>query len=141
MAKAFTIKPEPTKEPAHEDAFAHIEILLGKVLRIGVLTAASIIILGVILFFAREHGGVSYDQALGKGLTIHSLSPRTIWDGLRHGSSRDVIFLGVLALILTPITRVAMTVWLFLHQRDWIFVACAGFVLVVLVLGLVGIGV
>jgi uncharacterized membrane protein len=141
MAKAFTIKPEPAKEPAHEDAFAHIEILLGKVLRIGVLMAASIIILGVILFFAREHGDVTYDQALGKGADIHSLSPGTIWNGLRHGSSRDVIFLGVLALILTPITRVAMTVWLFLRQRDWIFVACAGFVLIVLVLGIAGIGV
>lgn len=139
--KAFTVKPESPNEPAHEDAFAHIEILLGKVLRIGVLTSAGIIILGLILFFARERGDVSYDQALGKGLTIHSLSPGTIWDGLRRGSSRDVIFLGVLALILTPITRVAMTVWLFLHQRDWIFVACASFVLIVLVLGIVGIGV
>lgn len=141
MAKVFTVTPEPPQEPAHDDAFAHIEILLGKVLRIGVLTAASIIILGLILFFAREHGDVNYDQALGKGVDIHSLSPGTIWDGLRHGSSRDVIFLGVLALILTPITRVAMTVWLFLHQRDWIFVACASFVLVVLLLGIVGIGV
>ena len=81
------------------------------------------------------------DQALGRGETITALTPRALWNGLKDGSAQAVIMLGILLLILTPIVRVAMTVLLFFKQRDWIFVACAGFVLTILVLGIVGIGI
>lgn len=139
MGELFTVKPEM---PAHEDErFVSIELLLGKTLRIGVIAAAAIILLGVALFFIRERNAVSYDQALGKHEAIQALSPRVIWHGLKEGSARSIIFLGILVLILTPIMRVAMTIWLFFRQRDWIFVASASFVLIILLLGLVGIGV
>lgn len=144
MVKAFTVKPERhvEPEPIHEDErFVAIELLLGKVLRIGVLAAAAIIVTGVVLFLLRERHDVTYDQALGKHQTIQALSPRVLWEGLRDGSARSVIFVGVLVLILTPIMRVAMTIWLFFRQRDWIFVASAAFVLIILLLGIAGIGV
>ncbi|MBX6342071.1 MAG: DUF1634 domain-containing protein, partial [Thermomicrobiaceae bacterium] len=51
-----------------------------------------------------------------------------------------VIQLGVLALILTPLARVALTAVLFVVERDWVFVAITATVLVILALGLLGTG-
>lgn len=47
-----------------------------------------------------------------------------------------VISLGVLLLILLPVLRVALTVILFLRERDWVYVAITSFVLAVLLFGL-----
>lgn len=139
MPEFFTVKPESVNEP--EEHVVRVELLLGKTLRIGVLSAAAVLIAGVILFFARERDSISYGQALGRHETITALTPRILWDGLTDGSSRSIILLGVLLLILTPIVRVAMTLLLFFKTRDWILFACAGFVLAVLLLGLLGLGV
>jgi len=138
MPDLFTIKPEPIEDP--DEQVIRTEILLGKTLRIGVLGAAAALIAGTLLFLLRERHDISFDEALGRRQAITALTPRALWHGLRAGSARSVIMLGVLLLILTPIVRVATTVLLFLRQRDWIFVACAGFVLIILVLGLVGVG-
>ncbi len=138
MPDLFTIKPEPIEDP--DEQVIRTEILLGKTLRIGVLGAAAALIAGTLLFLLRERHDISFDEALGRHQTITALTPRALWHGLQAGSARSVIMLGVLLLILTPIVRVATTVLLFLRQRDWIFVACAGFVLTILVLGLVGVG-
>lgn len=139
MPELFTIKPESVQEP--EEHVIRVELLLGKTLRIGVLTAAAVLIAGVILFFARERHDVSYSQALGRHEAITALTPRMLWNGLEDGSARVVILLGILLLILTPVVRVAMTLLLFIKTRDWILFACAGFVLAVLLLGLLGLGV
>lgn len=47
--------------------------------------------------------------------------------------------LGLLLLIRTPVVRVAMTMALFAAQGDWTFVLITGWVLALLVLGLVGV--
>ncbi len=68
------------------------------------------------------------------------LSPGSIATSIRGGHGRGIIELGLLALILTPITRVAMTAVLFFLQRDRIFTAVTCVVLLILVAGLIGIG-
>jgi len=139
MPALFTIKPDSVDEP--EGHVVRVEILLGKTLRIGVLVAAAVLSFGLVLYLVRERHDISFDQALGRHETIRTLTPRALWDGLKEGSARSVIMLGVLLLILTPIVRVAMTLLLFLRQRDWILFACACFVLMILLLGLFGVGV
>jgi uncharacterized membrane protein len=141
MPEFFTIKPEPLKNETPEEHVVRVELLLGKTLRIGVLAAATVLAAGVILFFARERHDVSYSQALGRHEAITALTPRMLWNGLKDGSARSIILLGILLLILTPIVRVAMTLLLFFKTRDWILFACAGFVLAILLLGLLGLGV
>jgi uncharacterized membrane protein len=114
--------------------------LIGRTLRIGVLTSAALIVLGLVLFFATDKGPQTVDEALGKTGEIAQVRPSTIIDGLRDTSPESYIQLGILVLILTPIIRVAMTAWLFARQRDWTFVTLAAIVLCILLLGLFGIG-
>jgi uncharacterized membrane protein len=119
-----------------------MERWLGRVLRVGVTTAAALVLFGLILFVAHDHGQnrTSLDTALGRHTTIEPLRPAAVLDGLGAGKPAAYIELGLLVLILTPIVRVAMTLLLFERQRDWTFVALSGAVLTVLVLGLFGIG-
>jgi len=53
-----------------------------------------------------------------------------------HG--RGIIQLGLIALVLTPIARVAFSICAFVQQRDWTYVAITSIVFVVLCYGLLG---
>jgi uncharacterized membrane protein len=120
-----------------------MEILISHVLRIGVLMAGAIVLLGLVLFF------VAGSQA-GNPRSLHDLTgggghpiatdPGKIARGVADGRPQAVIQLGLLVLILTPLARVAMTLVLFFFRRDWLFVVVTGAVLAVLVVGLIGIG-
>ena len=121
---------------------ASMEIWISYVLRIGVLLAASIILVGVGLFVLE--GPRPGDPTTISGLLhkeTHATSPGTILHGVAAGRPTSLVRLGVLVLILTPIARVTMTVGLFFAERDWIFTLLTMFVLVVLVIGLIGFGV
>ncbi len=111
----------------------------GRVLRAGVLVAAGAILIGLILFFAGHGGPARVDAMLARGATPAPLHPGTILHGLAHGSATAFIQLGLLALILTPTVRVALTFGLFARQRDWLFTGLAASVLVILILGLLGV--
>lgn len=119
-----------------------MEIWISYVLRVGVLLAAAIIVTGLIWFLAAgaPGGPTTLNQLLGGGGHSIVVSPRTIISGIGAGNPIAVIQLGVLVLILTPTSRVAMTVILFLVQKDRIFVAVTLTVLLVLIFGLVGFG-
>jgi len=118
-----------------------MEIWISYVLRIGVLVAGTIILIGTgwfLLAGPRPGEPTSLAQVLGGQAT--AVRPGAIIAGIREGDPLAIIQLGVLALILTPITRVAMTVVLFAVQGDRIFIAITSVVLLVLVLGLLGVG-
>jgi uncharacterized membrane protein len=131
---------QPTTAAQTASVERHMANLIGRTLRIGVVTSAALIILGLLLFFATGKGPQTIDEALGKTGELAQVRPSMIIDGLRDTSPESYIQLGILVLILTPIIRVAMTAWLFARQRDWTFVALATIVLCILLLGLLGIG-
>jgi uncharacterized membrane protein len=126
--------------PAAVSSDQRMANLISLTLRIGVLASAALIILGLVIYAINDGDPETVDDALGKNGEIAQVRPSTIIDGLADGSPSAFIELGILVLILTPIVRVALTTWLFERQRDWIFVGLAGFVFVVLLLGLFGIG-
>jgi uncharacterized membrane protein len=120
-----------------------MEIWISYVLRIGVLTAAFIVLVGLVLFLvhgAGASGPQSLDDILGHGGHMIAVTPGALFHNVLQGDAIAIIQLGVLVLILTPTMRVAMTTFLFLAQRDWIFVAITCVVFVVLIIGLIGIG-
>lgn len=128
---AYELAPPP---PAHP-----FEIWISNTLRIGVLVSAAILSCGLLLLFARGHDpgdAATFHQLVHASST--SISLRELLNHLRDAHSSDVIRLGILALILTPVLRVAMTAWLFLAQRDWVFLAIVLVVLGVLLVGLTG---
>jgi uncharacterized membrane protein len=121
-----------------------MEIYISYVLRIGVLISAAIIFVGSALYVAgigsNDGNPKQLDDILGGGGRSIPVSPSTIFHGITAGNPIAIIQLGVLALILTPMTRVAMTAALFMVERDKIFVVITSIVFVVLVLGLIGAG-
>jgi len=132
-------RPSESAEPGGHP----MELWISYVLRAGVMTAGIIIFVGVILFLVLgppAGGPHRLNDIIGNGGQSISVSPRSIGHQIAAGSSIAVIQLGVLVLILTPLMRVGMTVFLFFAQRDRVFVAITSVVFIVLVLGLIGVG-
>jgi uncharacterized membrane protein len=120
-----------------------MELWISYVLRVGVLIAGAIILVGLVLYIIQ--GPASSEPQSFNALTQgggHSIdtSLTSIVRGVRDGHPTSIIELGVLALILTPITRVALTLALFLLQRDRVFSLITAAVLALLIVGLVGVG-
>ncbi len=117
-----------------------MEIWISHVLRFGVTFAGIIIFAGVLAFLAlgaragdpHTYHDVIHDHA-------RALSLGSVFRGLSSGHALDIVNVGLIALILTPVLRVAMTVLLFLAQRDRVFTLVTAVVLAVLVLGLAGV--
>jgi uncharacterized membrane protein len=118
-----------------------MEVWISYVLLGGVLLAAAIIGFGLaLLIFGQSQAAEPTTVTALIEQESHATSPRAILDGAVAGRPSSLVRLGVLVLILTPVTRVAMTLVLFLAQRDRAFVALTSVVLVVLILGLLGVG-
>jgi len=118
-----------------------MEIWISYVLRGGVVIAAAIIAAGLLVFVL--HGSAPSTAAALRALHTGPdarLSLGYLAASMRGGHGRGIIYLGLLALILTPVARVAMTAVLFIVQRDRIFTAVTCVVLLILIAGLVGFG-
>ena len=124
-------------EGAPRDAWSdeHIEELMGRLLRAGVVTAATLALVGGLLYLHR-HGGEPAAYRLFRGEPVGFRSVHGIIAEAARGSSRGIIAVGLLALIATPIARVIFSLVAFLHQRDWIYVGITAFVLSVLAFSL-----
>jgi uncharacterized membrane protein len=119
-----------------------LEIWISYVLRIGVLISAAIILIGLALLILRDPstgGGTSLHQVVAKEQQV-TVRPSTIARGVAAGDAVSIIQVGIFALILTPVTRVAMTVILFAIEREKIFVLVTLTVFLILLFGLTGLG-
>jgi uncharacterized membrane protein len=117
-----------------------MEIWISYVLRGGVLIAAVIIAAGLALFFYQEAGHPQATALHTLAGAPASISFPSILRSAAHLRATGIIELGLLALILTPMARVAMTAILFFLQRDRVFTIVTCIVLLILVAGLIGIG-
>jgi len=116
-----------------------MEMWISHVLRFGVILAAAIILVGLVVFVAMRpsSGPTSLHQLLHTSSA--SVSAHGIVRGVARGDATSLMQLGVLALILTPVMRVAMSIVLFSAERDGVFVLITSVVLAVLIAGLIGI--
>ena len=107
-----------------------IDEIMGMVLRTGVSLAATIVLIGGIVFLVRHRVPVTnYHVFQGEPAELRTL--RGIFREAGAWQGRGLIQLGLLLLIATPVARVAFTVGAFLYERDWTYVAVS-----LLVLGL-----
>ena len=113
-----------------------VEQVVGNLLRAGVGLAASVVLVGGLLYLIR-HGAAlpQYRTFEGKQSTLRSLGG-IVTEALR-GRSRAIIQIGLVLLILTPIARVAFSLFAFARERDWVYVLVTAIVLVLLVGSLV----
>jgi uncharacterized membrane protein len=106
--------------------------LIGSTLRIGVMTACCIAILSGSYYLIR-HGGQpvpNYRTFHGEPTSLTTLPG--IFMGLLHFQARNWIQLGVLVLMLTPITRIILSLIDFAHQKDWLYVTITAIVFLVI---------
>lgn len=113
-----------------------VEQMIGRLLQIGVMIAAAVVIVGGAMFLV-QHGRdpVGYHQ--------FSTSPSSVWTlgGIVRGAaaldSASIVQFGLVLLIATPVMRVALTLVAFALQRDRVYVALTAVVLALLLYGLI----
>jgi uncharacterized membrane protein len=129
---------QPKSAPKFNDQ--RIEVLIGLLLRTGVLLSAAVVVSGGIVYLA-THAHAATDYRTFRG----ALSPLRSIAGIVHGvaqlSGAAIIQAGLLLLIATPIARVVFSATAFLRERDYLYVALTLTVLAVLMYSLLGAGV
>jgi uncharacterized membrane protein len=113
-----------------------VEVMLGNLLRYGVLLSAAVTVIGGGVYLARHGGEVVNYADFGDGVEADLRSPTEIVAEVGHGKGRALVQFGLLLLIATPVARVAFSAFAFARQRDWPYVAMTLFVLAVLLFGL-----
>ncbi len=114
-----------------------MDVIIGVILRSGVLTSALIVLAGGILYMM--HYGSSpphYQVFLGEPSDLRHLAE--IMRGFLAFHARAIIQFGLLLLIATPIIRVAFSILAFAMQRDRVYVVVTLIVLGVLLYSLTG---
>lgn len=113
------------------------EGVLGHVLRWGVVSAAAVVALGAAVFLVR-HGSEFPVYQVFRGEPSDLKSVPGILSDAAGGRGRGLIQLGLLLLIATPVTRVVLSVVVFVLQRDRRYVLITLVVLAVLLYSLFG---
>lgn len=124
-------------EPRASWTDEQVEKLLGNVLRIGVLVAALVVMLGGALYLA-HHGGSRADHRAFHGEPADLRYPSGILRRALNLENSALIQLGLLLLIATPILRIVSSVFAFARQRDYTYVVLTLIVLTLLIYSLFG---
>jgi Predicted membrane protein len=111
------------------------ELRVGRLLRVGVFTAAAICLIGAILMVWR-HGGRVVALEHFTAVSGKLSDPASVLRHVRDGSAAALIQLGLFVLIATPVARVVFSLYSYLRQRDLLFVAVTAIVLAVLLISL-----
>jgi uncharacterized membrane protein len=128
---------ETMSEVSVQQADQKIDVILGGLLRTGVVLAAAIVFVGGVVYLERHHLPVTnYRVFQGEPAELRTIS------GIVHEAlafhARGLIQLGLLVLIATPVARVAFSFFAFLYERDWTYVFVTLLVLGLLVYSLLG---
>ena len=114
-----------------------VERDISVLLRAGVLLAAAIVALGGILHVIHR-GSAHSDYHVFHGVPMDLRSPTFVVRAAISGRPDAIIQLGLLLLILTPVARVAFSVFAFAIERDRMYVVMTLVVLAVLLYSLIG---
>ncbi len=128
------------------EPLTRMELTISYALRGGVLLSAAVILIGIMWFGITRDTGyakvlphhlsdlLAFHQTSGPG--FFPTSSKAVLMGALAGKPYAIIGLGMLLLIATPVMRVALSVFFFLAQRDWLYTGITLFVLAVLLLSL-----
>lgn len=112
-----------TKEQMTEE-MADVQLIIGKVLRLGVMISATVMIIGLVLLIVKGNGGYPHN-AFPTDFT-------QIWAGIAELKPYAIMMLGIFLLILTPVLRVVVSIYSFYREGDSLYVWITTIVLVIL---------
>ncbi|KRL88135.1 DUF1634 domain-containing protein [Lacticaseibacillus pantheris] len=115
------------RDQMHEET-KYVELLIGRIMRIGVIAAVVVLLIGLVLMLFQ---GGNY----ATGSQPHRFG--TIFTGLLHGQADAVMMVGLFLLILTPVLRVVVSIYAFMVEHDRLYVWITTVVLVILAVAMV----
>lgn len=114
-----------------------VELVISAVLRIGVISSLAIVVVGLIVSFVHHPGYLHSPSHMKQMMTPGRIVPHSLSEvvhGVASFQGEAITTAGLLLLIATPVLRVAVSIFGFIFERDWIFVVVTTFVLAMLVL-------
>jgi uncharacterized membrane protein len=136
-AQAPARQPQPFQPQPWRDR--RIEVILGNLLRTGVLLSAAVVLWGACIYLFR-HAHEPADYRIFRGEPSQFRTIPGVIQSVINGRGRGLIQLGLLLLIATPIARVAFSVVGFAIERDRMYVTFTLIVLAILLYSLLGSG-
>jgi uncharacterized membrane protein len=117
-----------------------MEVILGNLLRTGVLVSAAVVLVGACIYLYRHaHDPADYRVFRGEPSEYRTISG--VIQSVISGRGQGIIQLGLLLLIATPIARVAFSVIGFAIERDRLYVSFTLLVLAILLYSFLGSGI
>ncbi|MGA2529728.1 MAG: DUF1634 domain-containing protein [Acidimicrobiales bacterium] len=112
-----------------------VRAAVGKVLRLGVLASAALLVAGYLVGLISDPGAFTshaLEQAHLRARASFPHSFRAVFDGICHGSGEAIIAAGVLLLIMTPVAGLLTAAIAFARRRDRLFGVIAASVLAII---------
>jgi uncharacterized membrane protein len=127
----------PAPPPPSPEIVRQVELIISRLLRIGVLSSLLTVLIGLVIMFVHHPSYLRAHADLVRLTSVGTAFPHTLRDvgsWVMAGRGRAVVTAGLLLLILTPILRVAVSIVAFIIEKDRIFVFITATVLAVLLL-------
>jgi len=121
----------------HRNFFADkdVQVILGTLLRVGVVSSMCVVFVGGVIYLISNYAGmVDYKEFDPNKTGLSSITE--VFLRLSHLDGSAIIQFGTLLLIFTPILRVVFSVFSFLIERDYLYVSIGLFVLCVILFSL-----
>lgn len=106
-----------------------VELVIGKIMRIGVLFSAAVMILGFAMFLITGNSGYP--------ATSFPTTLPAIWQGLISFKPYAYMMAGIYLLILTPVLRVVISIYAFYQEKDMLYVKITSLVLLILIISVI----
>ncbi len=114
-----------------------MDIIIGNLLRYGVLLSASVVLCGAVVYLARHgHSPTDYRAFRSEPSNMRNVG-EIIHDAFALRGT-GIIQMGLLLLIATPVARVAFSIFAFAEEHDRLYVVVTSIVLLVLAYSLIG---
>ncbi len=130
----------PAEGSGDERKVRGAEVVISTILRAGVFASAAVIAIGAVLTLLRHPSFIASPRELHDLKTAAGAFPHSFKDivtGLRLLHGQAFASLGLLLLILTPVTRVGASILIFLAQRDRLYTLITSVVFALLLLSFV----
>ncbi len=117
-----------------------VDRMIAYVLRGGVTISLTVVLTGLVITFLHHPEYSRSRPALGALTnpgTSYPSSVGAVVEGVREGRGQAIVTLGLLLLIATPVARVAVSIAVFVIERDRLYVVITACVLALLLLSFV----
>lgn len=118
----------PQSDDQLKSEIKNAEVLIGKVMQVGVFLAAGVMLVGVLLLLITGQSGYQG--------SFHPTSFSGILTGIVQLKSYAIIMAGLFLLILTPVLRVIVSIYAFYVAKDRLYVWITTTVLIILLIAM-----